>query len=181
MIFFFCVLRYWPQVVWSFYTSLTYMVSILYHMWGKIYMSLNADTSYWPLLQLALKWFCFPNPSQLQIKIHLEYQVHITPWYNGREVLFKDKTSIEIFYLPQFSCCLKSFTCLVSAFHCFKKQIQLRTQKETQFLNRFLENTRVAAIWKPQSIIWSHILEREKLSFFILKSWHSVLLAKHRR
>lgn len=126
MIFFFCVLKYWTHVVWGFYPSLKYMFSLLYHTWGKIYVLINEGASCWPLLQLALKSFCLPNPSNSKLKFIWSIR-SISLWYNGRGVLFWDIN--RDFSLLQFYCCLKSFATLVSVFHCFGVETHSPAQK----------------------------------------------------
>lgn len=64
-------------------------------------MPLNADISYWPLLQVGLKKFCLPNPSNSKLKFI---------WSIIRSISHHDimvegyylETSIEIFICDNF-------------------------------------------------------------------------------
>lgn len=153
MIFTFCVLRYWTHVVWSFYPSLKYMFTLIYHGWGKICVSLNADASYWPLLQRSLRSFSLPNPSSSKLK--LIWSIRSISLHDGRGVLFWDIN--RDFSLPPFSCCSKSFTTLVSASHSFGVESRYSPEHRTlDFCTYF---------WNPKHYFGRVRYVREKSCF----------------
>lgn len=100
MIFFFCVLKSWMHVIWNFYSTLKYMLSLFYHLWGKIYVPLKTSTSYWPLLKIALKSLCFPNLSSCNLT--LTWRSRSISLYDMMVEGYYSETSIEIFLCHNF-------------------------------------------------------------------------------
>ena len=104
MIFFFCVQRYCTHVVLKLSSKPNIYVQLIISHVRKNLCAFKCRHILLAFITTCPEIILSSKSIQLQIEIHLDYQVHITPWYNGRWLLFWDIN--RDFYLLQFSCCL---------------------------------------------------------------------------